>query len=182
MLTTSEITILSRNYAIKKHKGMYYNKIKKINYCFHLDMVFSFLHIYSEETRIAAFLHDVIEDTDTTLEELTELFGLYIAKLVYYTTDETGSNRKERKFKTNKKLANIPFEYYEALILKCADRLSNMLCALNDKNNKLINMYVHEYTDFRQSAYRFNLCEELWIKLDDIYLDSLSYTALNKKK
>ena len=182
MFTYSELTILSRNYAIKKHKGLYYNKNKKTPYSYHLDMVFSFLHIYSEETRIASFLHDIIEDTDTTFEDLSKLFGLYIAKLVYYTTDEQGVNRKERKFKTNEKLSNIPAKYYNALVLKCADRLSNMFCALNVCNNKLIFMYTNEYNDFRKSVYRPNLCDELWIKLDQIYLDSLSYMALNKKK
>ena len=35
-----------------------------------------------EETLAAAFLHDVVEDTDTTLQQLKEMFGAKVAMLV----------------------------------------------------------------------------------------------------
>src|SRR3954462_6492414 len=45
----------------------------------------------------AAFLHDTVEDTDTTHEELVEHFGLGIAGLVAEVTDDPTLSSAQRK-------------------------------------------------------------------------------------
>ena len=41
-----------------------------------------------EDTIIAAWLHDTVEDTDTTLDEITQLFGANVAGIVDEVTDD----------------------------------------------------------------------------------------------
>ena len=48
-------------------------------------------------TLIAAILHDVIEDTETTPEELDERFGAEVMGLVEEVTDDKGLNKQVRK-------------------------------------------------------------------------------------
>src|SRR5262245_51957103 len=57
----------------------------------------------------AAYLHDTLEDTDTTFGELINHFGIAVATLVYEMTNaypsRTGINRAERKRKECARLA-----------------------------------------------------------------------------
>ena len=60
---------------------------------------------HSSEMVAAAYLHDVVEDTDVSIEEIQEKFGDKVAKLVEELTDEYMKmnyphlNRKKRKEK-----------------------------------------------------------------------------------
>src|SRR5690349_3850684 len=49
------------------------------------------------EVLAAALLHDTIEDTDTTIEELREQFGARIAGVVGEVTDDKDLPKAERK-------------------------------------------------------------------------------------
>src|SRR5512134_2367796 len=49
------------------------------------------------EVLAAALLHDTVEDTATTAEELTELFGPRIARIVGEVTDDKALAKAERK-------------------------------------------------------------------------------------
>jgi (p)ppGpp synthase/HD superfamily hydrolase len=55
---------------------------------------------HTEEMVVAAILHDVVEDTEVTIDEITKEFGPDVAELVYFLTDisvlEDG-NRAHRK-------------------------------------------------------------------------------------
>ena len=46
---------------------------------------------------MAALLHDTVEDTDTTLEEIQEQFGSKIASIVAEVTDDKALPSEERK-------------------------------------------------------------------------------------
>jgi guanosine-3',5'-bis(diphosphate) 3'-pyrophosphohydrolase len=74
----------------------------------------------------AAYLHDTVEDTDATEEDLTKMFGGLVASLVKeLTSDEKGSAYKE-KGKTQylkDKMSNMSDW---ALVIKLADRLHNV--------------------------------------------------------
>ena len=67
----------------------------------------------SEKAIIAAILHDVVEDTDATLEEVWELFGEEVAEYVWYLTKpppEFVGNRSIRKEHDRNRLAIAPEE------------------------------------------------------------------------
>ncbi len=71
----------------------------------------------------AAILHDVVEDTPTSLEELDRLFGPEVAKLVAEVTDDTGLSSAERK---RRQLARAPKLSPRAKRIKIADKISNL--------------------------------------------------------
>ena len=74
----------------------------------------------------AALLHDTIEDTNATYEEIQKVFGKSVCDLVYFLTDDLtpkDGNRKLRKEKYLEKLLDSP---YEAKCLKIADVLANI--------------------------------------------------------
>ncbi|MCM1348222.1 MAG: HD domain-containing protein [Firmicutes bacterium] len=76
---------------------------------------------------MAAFLHDVVEDTDYTIEDIAERFGSDVAFLVKVVT-----KRKTDKYKSTKQVDNFrqmldSFQYdIRAMLIKLADRLHNM--------------------------------------------------------
>jgi (p)ppGpp synthase/HD superfamily hydrolase len=80
-------------------------------------------HGYGEEVLAAALLHDVVEDSETTLDELRERFGGEIAGLVgAMTDDESFDDYRERKAEHRERLAAAPIE---ALAIYGADKLTN---------------------------------------------------------
>ena len=73
----------------------------------------------------AAYLHDTIEDTDTTHEALHDLFGGLVASLVLeLTSDLEEIKRVGKKEYLAKKMAHDMSSY--GLVIKLADRLDNV--------------------------------------------------------
>ncbi|HET7508310.1 MAG TPA: HD domain-containing protein [Solirubrobacterales bacterium] len=78
---------------------------------------------YGDEVLAAALLHDVVEDSDTTLDELREKFGGEVTGLVgAMTDDEDLEDYRERKAEHRERLAAAPVE---ALAIYGADKLTN---------------------------------------------------------
>ena len=59
---------------------------------------------YDESIIIACILHDTLEDTALSYNDIKKAFGEEIAEIVYAVTDELGRNRLERKQKTYPKI------------------------------------------------------------------------------
>ncbi len=77
----------------------------------------------------AAMLHDVIEDTDTGKEALTEQFGETVAELVDGVSKLTHiefSSREEKQARNFEKMAIAMSKDIRVIIVKLADRLHNM--------------------------------------------------------
>jgi (p)ppGpp synthase/HD superfamily hydrolase len=78
---------------------------------------------YADEVLAAALLHDVVEDSDTTLDELREKFGGEVAGLVGAMTDDGSiDDYRERKAEHRERLAAAPVE---SLAIYGADKLTN---------------------------------------------------------
>lgn len=76
---------------------------------------------------ICSFLHDVVEDTDHTLEEIREKFGDDVAFLVDVVTKKKKNQYKMSKQVDNYKQLLDSLNYdIRALMVKIADRLHNM--------------------------------------------------------
>lgn len=155
----------AREFAIFAHGNQMYGTHP---YSFHLDAVASIVQKYGKTAETIAYLHDVVEDTDVPLEEIERNFGSLVSKCVAILTDESGENRKERKSKTYAKMAKVTGEESIALLVKAADRLANLRASISEENHKLIEMYKTEYSSFRSSVYRENLCEEIWQELESL--------------
>ncbi len=76
---------------------------------------------------IAAFLHDVLEDTDYTIEEIRERFGDDVAFLVGVVTKQKKDKYEKSKQVDNYRqiLASVQYDV-RAILIKLADRLHNM--------------------------------------------------------
>lgn len=76
---------------------------------------------------IAAFLHDVVEDSDYTIDDIRKLFGDDVAFLVGVVTKQKGSKYEHSKQIDNfrQMLASVQYDI-RALLIKLSDRLHNM--------------------------------------------------------
>lgn len=70
----------------------------------------------------AAVLHDTIEDTDTSYEELVEIFGKEVADIVNEVTDDKSLSKSERKYH---QITHVPTISDKAKLVKLADKLYN---------------------------------------------------------
>ncbi|MGI5212551.1 HD domain-containing protein [Plantactinospora sp. CA-290183] len=75
---------------------------------------------------VAAVLHDVVEDTDTTLEEVRDRFGPRVATLVAWVTKPDARPEEDKAATRARYLARLTNAPDDALCLKLADRLSNV--------------------------------------------------------
>lgn len=139
----------ARSFAIIKHKDQMYGNFP---YIIHLQDVYlkSKKYDLSIEEQHAAYLHDTLEDTTTTIEELISYFGHDVATLVYCVT-AVGKNRKEKTLSVIEKLKNNN----KAVNLKLIDRISNIETSIQFKNINKLNMYLKEnelYLEIFQKA------------------------------
>lgn len=76
---------------------------------------------------IAAFLHDVVEDTDYTMDDIRQRFGDDVAFLVSVVTKKsTGNYEISKQVDNYKQMLNSIHYDIRALLVKLADRLHNM--------------------------------------------------------
>ena len=71
----------------------------------------------------AAVLHDTIEDTETTPEELQAIFGHKVAAVVMEVTDDKSLEKSLRK---QRQVEHAPHISKEAKLVKLADKISNL--------------------------------------------------------
>jgi len=155
--------------ALSRHEGQKYGDEP---YSVHLEAVADIARQWGEVPEIVAWLHDILEDTDMTEEELEREFPPPIPNIVKHLTDSEGPNRKTRKKLTYDRLFELsdeePFEAM-ALLVKLADRLANVRhCILSD-NQGLLKMYRKESQTFEEAVYRESQPETLWVELNGLY-------------
>lgn len=88
-----------------------------------------------QELLAAAALHDTIEDTDVTVEQLREMFGERIAELVYAESDQFSEGVSEEDSWHERKQAAIDrlaAASHDAKIVAMGDKLSNMRAIWRD--------------------------------------------------
>lgn len=94
-----------------------------------------------DSTICAALLHDVVEDTDTTNEELIKLFGVEIAEMVAGVT-KLGKIQyvtiEEQQVENYRKMFLAMGKDIRVILIKLADRLHNMRTLSNLKRDRQI--------------------------------------------
>ncbi len=96
---------------------------------------------------IASFLHDVVEDTDYTIEQIRERFGEDVARLVAAVTKQKKAKYQHSKQVDNFRqiLESVSFDIH-ALLIKLADRLHNMRTLNSMRSDK--QMKIAGETDY----------------------------------
>ena len=79
--------------------------------------------ITDEPVLIAAILHDTIEDTETSAEELACFFGEEIMTIVFEVTDDQALPKAERK---HLQIVHAPTISEKAKLVKLADKICNV--------------------------------------------------------
>jgi (p)ppGpp synthase/HD superfamily hydrolase len=148
----------AREYAARKHATQQYGNQP---YTVHLAAVREVLRWAGIEDEhplaIAAWLHDTVEDTDTTREDVAARFGDEVAELVWAVTG-VGKNRKERNENAYAKIRAYP----QAATLKLADRIANVEASANVPDK--LAMYRKEWPAFRDALAGHGL-PMLWERL-----------------
>lgn len=135
-------------FARNVHKGQRYGTIPYFLHVLEVKAIAE-KHSAPSEVLIACILHDTIEDTDTTYNDIKKIFGMEVAEIVYAVTDELGKNRKERKRKTYPKIRKD----IRAVIVKLCDRIANVRHSKTGTHGHY-SMYARENEEFLKSIVR----------------------------
>jgi len=126
---TANLVLLARaaDYAARQHSAQRRKGETAEPYINHLTEVAALL---AEATGgddvvllMGGLLHDTLEDTDTTYEDLAERFGPDVASLVAEVTDDKSLPKEERK---SLQIEKTPGKSRRAKLLKLADKTSNL--------------------------------------------------------
>ena len=115
------------DFAARKHSGQRRKGLQAEPYVNHLTEVALLLAEATDGADpalvMAGLLHDTIEDTDTTREELAGAFGEEVASLVVEVTDDTSLDRESRK---RMQVQTAPTKSRRARMIKIADKIANL--------------------------------------------------------
>lgn len=141
-------------FAILAHSGlMYGNMPYEVHLAEVVGVLLNDIGVPSDSHLIAAaWLHDVVEDTDTPIAKVKASFGEHVGGIVTLVTDPDLPTRAERKAEFHKRMSGIGFDARDAircdaLVVKTADRVANLRAGLREGSTKL-HKYVTEHDEF----------------------------------
>jgi len=114
----------ARTFAHQKH-GAQRRNLDGAQTISHLENVVTILIDYGHsdpDILAAAYLHDCLEETDTTLQHLVVRFGVHIAELVFWLTESFDGNRMTKGLRSAWRLSRAP---WEAKLIELADIVDN---------------------------------------------------------
>lgn len=123
------LSLLTRaaSFAACKHKDQRRKDAAASPYINHplalVDVLVNEGRVSDIHTIVAALLHDTIEDTDATAEEIGREFGLVVRSIVEEVSDSPGLNRKARK---QAQIDRAPSLSSGARAVKLADKVCNL--------------------------------------------------------
>jgi guanosine-3',5'-bis(diphosphate) 3'-pyrophosphohydrolase len=127
MLAPLRLVSEAAELAARRHNGMARKGRGSEPYINHLAEVANLLSAATEgedaELVAAGWLHDTIEDTDTTREELAQRFSERVAALVVECTDDMSLPKAERR---RLQILNAWHKSPGAKLIKIADKVSNV--------------------------------------------------------
>lgn len=184
-----KIDIITRafNFAKHAHKGVRRNSGEP--YILHPIAV---ARIVSEEIGLgstsicAALLHDVVEDTEYTVEDIANLFGPKIAQIVDGLTKISGGifgDKASAQTENFKKLLLTMSEDIRVILIKIADRLHNMRTLNHMTTNKQYKIAGETLYIYAPIAYRLGL-SKIKIELENLsfkYEHPEEYAAIEEK-
>ena len=122
----------------------------------------------------AALMHDVVEDTDYTIEDIEKLFGKKIAKIIDGLTKISVLNKQDVSIQSEnyKKLLLTLSEDVRVILIKIADRLHNMRTLESMREDKQLKIASETIFIYAPLAHRMGLYN-IKSELEDL---SLRYT------
>lgn len=102
--------------------------------------------INDEEVLMAALLHDTVEDTDTTFEEIEDIFGSVVCGIVREVTDDKSLEKQERK---RLQIVHAATASHKAKLVKLADKLDNLRDLLKNTPNGWTQVIITYFVSLR---------------------------------
>ena len=173
----SQIVFEALDFASQCHRGTY-RKGTQIPYIVHPTSMVRYLARLEapEELTAAAALHDVVEDTEATLEDIRQRFGPRIAELV-----EGASERDKSLSWRERKVATIDHaretDDTELLVLKCIDKLDNLRDIREDLSLRGEQIWKRFNADKLSLAWYYGTLAEIF----SAKLKGTPYEALSKE-
>ena len=127
-------------------------------------------------TIIGGMLHDTIEDTNATFEEIEENFGSDVANLVNGVSNLSGirfSSRKAKQAGNFMKMLISVAQDLRVIIIKFADRLHNMSTIKHLPRIKQHRIAIETRDVYAPLAHRLGMAKVKWM-LDDLVLKTLN--------
>ena len=106
-------------------------------------------HKLDDATIVAALLHDTIEDTETTREELARAFSDRVASLVVECTDDMRLPKAERR---RRQIVDGPHKSPSAKLIKIADKISNIGARVHPDPSAEERDDLVDYTDWAEQV------------------------------
>ncbi len=105
--------------------------------------------VYDADILQAAILHDTIEDTETTQEELLKKFGKEVTDYVIEMTDDKSLPKAERK---RLQIVNAPHKSKGAKLIKLCDKICNITDVMNNPPTHWNLVRRKEYFDWAEKV------------------------------
>ena len=161
----------AKAFAKEKHQGQTHGTRP---FMMHLTEVVNTLHEFGhldDDLTAAAWLHDVVEDTDVTIEEIYQEFGDRIGDLVDALTDGPGKTRIEKK---QKPYTTIP-TVQGSVIVKLADRIANVRHTILEGPTAIRykETYQREHKGFIAALLKPDEAVDMWQALDNLLTGGL---------
>lgn len=185
--TADEEAVLARAYefAAKAHEGQKRKSGEPfIAHPIEVAIILAGLHM-DVETIAAALLHDTIEDTETSRDDVVQLFGEDVATLVEGVTKitriEVGSLTDEQAATIRKMLVAMNKDI-RVIVIKLADRLHNMRTLGSLREDRRIFKSRETLEIYAPIAHRLGINSVKW-ELEDLaffYLEPYKYKQVSR--
>ena len=148
------------------------------------EIIFSELGL-DEDSVIAALLHDVIEDTPITHEDVKKLFGSTVADIVEGVTKLTRvqwTSHEEKQAENLRKMLMAMAKDIRVILIKIADRLHNMRTMDYQSHEKQLVKSAETMEIYAPIAHRLGMQKIKW-ELEDrslYYLDREGYNEITE--
>jgi len=136
-----------------------------------------------EDSIISAILHDCIEDTGTTHEDIAKLFGEDVASIVEGVTKLTRvvyTSKEEEQMENLRKMLLAMAKDIRVILIKIADRLHNMRTMEYQSERKQKEKALETMEIYAPIAHRLGMQKIKW-ELEDLsllYLDPVGYKEI----
>jgi (p)ppGpp synthase/HD superfamily hydrolase len=123
-----EIVLLAEGFGLCAHRNQR-RKFEDAPYMVHPIRVATIVHEYTDDPNViaAAMMHDVLEDTDVTSEEMRRVFGDAITDLVLEVTDVSRPQDGVRKVRKDKDREHLAKSSPDGATIKLADLIDNCI-------------------------------------------------------